>query len=97
MVQSPTVVREVDWAQKAWPLDLMYIDIDQIASQDELTFPKVLKYVIYISLQCRVIYIAVNMKKIMETEHLTLQLIWNQDVFLVDNELNDSVENKVPL
>ena len=31
------------------------------------------------------------MKKIMETEHLTLQLIWNQDVFLVDNELNDSV------
>ena len=43
MVQSPTVVREVDWAQKAWPLDLMYIDIDQIASQDELTFPKVLK------------------------------------------------------
>ena len=35
------------------------------------------------------------MKKIMETEHLTLQLIWNQDVFLVDNELNDSVENKV--
>ena len=31
----------------------------------------------------------------METEHLSLQLIWNQDVYLVDNELNDSVEDKV--
>ncbi|XP_067931367.1 uncharacterized protein [Watersipora subatra] len=44
LVTSPTVVRELDWAQKAWPLDMVYVDLAQVAKEEELTFPKVFKY-----------------------------------------------------
>lgn len=43
LVVSPGVVRELDWAQKAWPLDMLYVDVNEMASDDELTFPKVFK------------------------------------------------------
>lgn len=41
-VEAPSVVRELDWAQKVWPLDLLYTDIEG-CTDDEIMFPKVLK------------------------------------------------------
>jgi len=42
LVSAPVVVRELDWVEKVWPLDMRFIDVKH-TNREEMTFPKVLK------------------------------------------------------
>ncbi|PAA56776.1 hypothetical protein BOX15_Mlig027190g2 [Macrostomum lignano] len=51
-VESPTVVRQIDWIDRAWPPYLREKQMDALNSMDTMFYPKVRKYVLMSVADC---------------------------------------------